>query len=71
MEELFITKKDLEHIFNKGKNKTSDYMIAKIFSEIRKRDIEELTKTNQILPDKKYVTTKNARAYLRPYGVTI
>ena len=71
MEELFMTKKDISNVLNKGKNKISDYMVAKIFSEIRRIDLEELKKTNQILPDKKYVTTQSARAYLKHYGAII
>ena len=59
----FISKEDLRILLSG----LSNYQIDKIFTEIRKKAVEDISKAGKIIPDKRLVPTKYALNYIKIY----
>lgn len=63
IDKAFISKEDLKILLSG----LSNYQVDKIFTEIRKKAVEEISKDGKIIPDKRLVPTKYALNYIKIY----
>lgn len=63
IDKAFISKEDLRILLSG----LSNYQINKIFTEIRKKAVEDISKAGKIIPDKRLVPTKYALNYIKIY----